>query len=236
MATNYSPKISTDGLILCLDAANPKSYPGSGTTWFDLSKNGNHAYGQDDGGASIDSLNFPIYETENNGRFLFDGSRSLIIPTNMGDHTTGAHEMWFYRNTSNANDYIADARNGTGSWWLTNYQSNDNIDIHGRLEADDPLPHTDNSNWWFRWLHVVIMSTDGSNSRLFINGEEILSPNIKDNQSLNMNLGSNFIIGGRYTASGRWIGYFSLYKIYSRELTPDEIKQNFNALRNRYGL
>ncbi len=39
MSFNYSPKIITTGLALYLDAANPKSYPGSGNTWFDLSGN-----------------------------------------------------------------------------------------------------------------------------------------------------------------------------------------------------
>ena len=42
MALAHSPKIVTDGLVLCLDAGNPKSYPGSGTTWYDLSGNGNN--------------------------------------------------------------------------------------------------------------------------------------------------------------------------------------------------
>jgi hypothetical protein len=42
MALSHSPKIITDGLVLCLDAGNPKSYPGSGTTWTDLSGNGNN--------------------------------------------------------------------------------------------------------------------------------------------------------------------------------------------------
>jgi hypothetical protein len=42
MGINYNPKIVTNGLVLCLDAANTKSYPGSGTTWTDLSGNGNH--------------------------------------------------------------------------------------------------------------------------------------------------------------------------------------------------
>ena len=39
MAFRYSPKIVTDGLVLSVDAANKKSYPGSGTTWYDLSGN-----------------------------------------------------------------------------------------------------------------------------------------------------------------------------------------------------
>ena len=42
MSLNHSPAIVTDGLVLCLDAANPRSYPKSGTTWSDLSGNGNH--------------------------------------------------------------------------------------------------------------------------------------------------------------------------------------------------
>jgi hypothetical protein len=43
MGIAYNPKTVTDGLVLCLDAANPKSYPGSGTVWNDLSGNGNNA-------------------------------------------------------------------------------------------------------------------------------------------------------------------------------------------------
>jgi hypothetical protein len=42
MAISYNPRIVTDGLVLALDAGNPKSYPGSGTTWTDLSGNGNN--------------------------------------------------------------------------------------------------------------------------------------------------------------------------------------------------
>jgi hypothetical protein len=41
MAISYNPRIVTDGLVLALDAGNPKSYPGSGTAWTDLSGNGN---------------------------------------------------------------------------------------------------------------------------------------------------------------------------------------------------
>ena len=43
MSLHHSPKIITDGLVLCLDARNTKSYPGTGTTWYDISGNNNHA-------------------------------------------------------------------------------------------------------------------------------------------------------------------------------------------------
>jgi hypothetical protein len=42
MAISYNSKIVTNGLVLCLDAANPRSYPGTGTNWFDVSGLGNH--------------------------------------------------------------------------------------------------------------------------------------------------------------------------------------------------
>jgi len=63
MATKYSPKIVTDGLVLSLDAANNKSYPGSGTTWSDLSGNGNTGT----------LTNGPTFSNTNLGSIVFDG-------------------------------------------------------------------------------------------------------------------------------------------------------------------
>ena len=68
MATRYSPAIVTSGLVLCLDAANRKSYPGSGTTWTDLSGNGNN-------GTLIDS---PTFNTDGIGSLSFNGLNSYI--------------------------------------------------------------------------------------------------------------------------------------------------------------
>jgi hypothetical protein len=59
MALLHSPKIPTDGLVLCLDPANAKSYSGSGNVCYDLSKNNNHAQ----------LINSPIYSKENGGIF-----------------------------------------------------------------------------------------------------------------------------------------------------------------------
>ena len=39
--TQYGSNIVTDGLVFCVDAANPRSYPGTGTTWYDVSAGGN---------------------------------------------------------------------------------------------------------------------------------------------------------------------------------------------------
>ena len=63
MGISYNPKIVTNGLVLCLDAANAKSYPGSGTAWTDLSGLGNTGT----------LTNGPTYSSANNGSIVLDG-------------------------------------------------------------------------------------------------------------------------------------------------------------------
>ena len=65
MGVNYSPKIVTNGLVLCVDAANPRSYPGSGSTWYDLGKNEYHGT----------LVNSPTFVSDKGKSYLyFDGS------------------------------------------------------------------------------------------------------------------------------------------------------------------
>lgn len=70
MALAHSPKIITDGLVLCLDAGNTKSYPGSGTTWTDLSGQGNNG-----------TITGAVYS---NGYFDFDAANDDDNGTNSG--------------------------------------------------------------------------------------------------------------------------------------------------------
>ena len=65
MGLSHSPRIVTNGLVLCVDAANPRSYPGAGTAWTDLSKQGNNGT----------LTNSPTFSRNNGGRFSFDGSK-----------------------------------------------------------------------------------------------------------------------------------------------------------------
>ena len=63
MGLSHSPNIVTDVLVLCLDAANRRSYPGSGNSWLDLSGNGNNGT----------LTNGPTYSSANGGSLVFDG-------------------------------------------------------------------------------------------------------------------------------------------------------------------
>ena len=63
MATNGGPNIIEDGLVFAVDAANKKSYPGSGTTWADLAGSNNGTL-----------INGPTFDSGNGGSIVFDGT------------------------------------------------------------------------------------------------------------------------------------------------------------------
>ena len=72
MSLLHSPKIVTNGLVLCLDAANRKSYPGSGNIWRDLSGNGNNGT----------LTNGPTFSSANGGSIVFDGTDDIVLVNN----------------------------------------------------------------------------------------------------------------------------------------------------------
>jgi len=68
MAGNVAPNTVTDGLVLYLDAANTRSYPGTGTTWSDLSRGGNNG----------SLINGPTFNGGNGGSIVFDGTNDSV--------------------------------------------------------------------------------------------------------------------------------------------------------------
>ena len=72
MATIYNPNIVTDNLVFCVDAANTKSYSGSGTIWKDIS-------GEDNDGTLV---NGPTFSNDNGGSIVFDGTNDYIQTAN----------------------------------------------------------------------------------------------------------------------------------------------------------
>jgi uncharacterized repeat protein (TIGR02543 family) len=231
--TRVNEDLISSGLILNLDAGNPGSYPETGTFWYDISGNGYNAYGATSNTSTNTPANFPTWEGNNGGRFYFDGSKGLNIAQNMGSYSLGTHEICLYRaDTGSSSRYIADARNSGGNWWLTNYVSY-NINIHSALQVNNPSTYQHDSNLWNRWICIVITS-NSSGSKFYVNGEEITDSRIIKSSPLNMNLGSNFRIATRYTFSGGWLGYIANYRIYNRVLSDSEILQNYNVFKNRF--
>jgi len=213
MGINYNPKIITDGLVLCLDAANVRSYPGSGTTWKDLSGNGNN-------GTLVNGVG---YNGSNGGSLVFDGSNDYSNLNLSGISTSYLTiEMWCKRNDSSGSEYHWDARNGGGTWFLSEYSGYD-------WNWGNVVRFND-SNSYTIW-HQIVAVKGASVSNLYKDG--VLKATGGDVSGV---LGNNFRIGTRYTNSGFWNGNISSFKIYSRALSAQEILQNFTATRGRYGI
>jgi hypothetical protein len=235
MSLSHSPSIITNGLVLCLDAANRKSYPGSGTTWTDLSGRGNN-------GTLVNGVG---YNGSNLGSLVFDGSNDYVDvgPNSNFSFGTGNFtiECWVWRNGSQSENagIVISYPNIFGSAPLTSWQlsmgsisagNNQNklvFYIGGqtdfRLDDPDVFP---NQTWTY-----IVATRLGSTVSLYKN------TSIVDSSTSSQNLSDDDIaIGINRGGTAILNGLISNVRIYNRALTAQEIQQNFNATRSRYGI
>ena len=113
MAVNNNPKISTNGLVLCLDLANVRSYPGSGTTVNDLSGNGKTFSLYPD--ATGYSSTYP-------NRFVFDGSRA-VYKTDANVTTSSSSTLVMVMYTTDTTGLLLSgvSVNGSGGFYVGAY-------------------------------------------------------------------------------------------------------------------
>jgi len=226
------PHVVTDGLVLWLDAANPRSYPGSGTAWRDLSGLGNNGT----------LTNGPTFSSANYGSIAFDGVDDYVNCGNIGDYTTRTYTLsaWFYPGF----DFILGGRSIIAK--NTNCSTAEFVLEYGRvankiifLTRDDLTLTSTNTYPKNNWHHAVLTRTNNGNgtytSILYVNG--LLDNTVTVNYagaggSGNLTLGVAF----GCTAIGYFNGNISTAQIYNRALTPQEVKQNYYALKGRYNL
>lgn len=239
MGFSRGPSIVTDGLVLALDAANEKSYPGSGTTWFDISGNG----------FNTNRFVGVTYEEINNGALRFNGSSNPMEQTN------------FYNPSSNNPIFLGTSPSSNNNWngdstyemWVrplslggsnTGHIVSDNNYNEGEVEFRDDRIRcrwgSDNViNYTFtpdtsKWYHIVMLhSRESTVYRLRLLVDMIQRGNTTTSIS-----GSSSSYGpdNRLTIGHLFDGYISMIKIYDKVLTDDEILQNFNATKSRYEL
>jgi hypothetical protein len=239
MAVVYNPKIVNDGLFLYLDPANPKCFVPGQPTCKNLITQGlvTGAAGQPDAGVHTPNpSNFPVYNSINGGIFDFANGKGMNCEEDLGARTELTFSIVFFKKT-NTEQYFSDARNNGGQWFLTNYQQRNitythalGYNFNGNTVDDYIASGPDFEN---KWYHMTLTS-DASGSKLFLNASEVA--NYVNSASIVETFGKNFRIGTRYTTSGQWSGYMGPIAAWSRVLTTQEIQQNFNAIRGRYGI
>lgn len=244
MALSHSPSIVTSGLSLCIDAGNPRSYPGSGTTWTDLSGNSKNAT----------LTNGPTYSSGNGGAIVFDGVNdyaSIPSPSPLSGTQLFTYEIWVNFTTITGN------YGGLNkcAWLFAGGTSSGFGQPEFAVLSANNTSFTPNTLWFGRggggatgslsvnvsalmsngnWYQIVLVRSASNAETVYLNGSSIGTGNVSDTFNDGVTLFASLENNPNY--SGYLTGNISNIKIYNRALSAAEILQNFNALRGRYGI
>ena len=226
MATNGGPNIIEDGLVFAVDAANKKSYPGSGTTWSDLSGNGNNGT----------LTNGPIYNSSNGGYIELDGTNDFIDTSfDATSYFPLTICAWVNINNQSGVQIIVDQ--STGAAGLGFRTNSSNIDAFWYQSATTNLSTVITGFSADVWNYAcVVYSTN--NMKGYLNGVLSNSPTISLTEpGRSLDTTNDMDIGKLNDNTSNYIdAKIAQIKIYNRALTPSEITQNYNALKGRFGL
>ena len=232
MGLNYNPSIVSEGLVFYLDAANTRCYSGSGLTAYGLV-----------GGIGNTLNNGVGFGTSNAGYFIFDGTNDFIDSNiDFGFDSTISATMSLWLRTTNLSQRGGIlGKAGSSNWEWTLSQGIDSSGIffwYWKVDSNVNLSISVNnffeSNVWKKvdlvWSHTANLLT------LYSNGIGITSS--APASSSFQNRASNISIGLGYNifASNYWAGQMASVYLYQRALTQQEISQNFNATRSRFGI
>lgn len=227
MATNYGPRIVTDGLALCLDAGDALSYPGSGATWTDLSGNGN------DGTLT----NGPTYSNVNGGSIVFDRTDDYIssFPSPisvMGSRTVSC----FFRTNTTVRTGLISTRTAVDAkgWVLTvNRNTAGNLTYFHTGGSALEVPAGISTNIWYN--AVVSYNEATATVVLYLNGVQIGNP-LTSFSAISPSSFNGTIGAEDQNFNTKFGGNISVVQVYNRALSAAEVAQNFNALRGRFGI
>ena len=233
MALAHSPRLVTDNLGLCLDAANTKSYPGSGTTWTDLSGYGNNfqiVNGAFKGGAGSMTGYMDFQgnhgQAKNGGDISLSGDVSYVVVTRI-KNSTG---QWRTLTRSYNADHHVIVQSGA---WNIGMYDNNAAGFIGTGYSQQSLPGYSGNTFMvmiWRWSN-----SDNPTYELHVDGVSRGSIS-NSNARYNRGFGS---IGGYHSGNtnpssgSQWWGDIRLFAAYARRLTTSEIAEIQNAMTNQ---
>jgi hypothetical protein len=256
MSFHYSPKIITDGLILAVDAANPKSYISGDSTCHSLVGGFMGTLKGPSG-----SQPYPRYSPEGGGSWLFDGTDDYIefldFSGNMGKVTGATYDIHSYTICTFAKSTEADGvatifgfSNGGAAYGVLNQQfwysaGTPTNSVRTFVGGECPLGAVGCGTvpWgtiaWSKletvleeWNYYCTVITPTHFTQYF--NEEIMYDAISTGNMARRNQFIKFWLGTR--ADSYWRGYMGPTFIYNRVLAYDEVQQNYNTLKKRFNL
>lgn len=256
MSVAAGPKLAHKGIELFLDAANTRSYPGSGSTWFDVSGNGRNG--------TLSGNTVPAFVTDANGSMDFTpgvGNSWVYIPhddnirDNVFDITTN-FTLTAWINIDTARNYGTVIAKANGNNW--SHSSNAiwvfissevgyirGVSATGVGTNSFPAEYNRidyNTNVTGRWINATYTG-DGTNAILYINGENVgtfafstITSSVTSH-SRGITMGTRSENGsGALNANPELDGKVAMVAAYNQALTSAEVLQNYNALKSRFGL
>jgi hypothetical protein len=238
MAYLNGPQIVRDGLVLYLDAGNRRSYPGSGTTWTDLTGNGNNGT----------LTNGPTFNSGNGGSIVFDGVNDYVNNTFSFSTRPFSINGWLLFNSLSGWQTLVgqDTSQATplGSIYFQKINSGGSGDSRVANTFGMALITTANlsiycydevtvtTGIWYNYC-ISVSTTD---MKLYKNGN--LVQTVANSDNLATTTGNTIIGAGIYnTGVVDFInGNIAQVSVYNRALTALEVTQNYNALRSRFGV
>jgi Concanavalin A-like lectin/glucanases superfamily len=226
--TVYDSTFNSTGALLYLDAGNAASYSGLGTTWTDLSTNTNNAtltgspaftsagtssyFSFNGAGTQLASTATAKYNQTYIGKTVFVVARLTAI-------TAGTYRCLFGTptGTRNFNTYIYSPSTGV---YQIHYSAN------GLGGFSNNLSLTTN-----QWFCATVTQTTGGLVSYYLNGQPVgTNTGVTFSQWVS-NGNENVAYGDNY-----WYGDIPVVAVYGRALTADQVQQDYNSLRGRYGL
>ena len=234
------PDLSESGLVLALDAGNTKSYPGSGTTWTDLSGRGNN-------GTLVNGVG---YVGTNGGSLSFDGSNDYIsipssnnkfswTPSGSGNNNLSI-EMWLKCGETDAY-MLSKPWNGSGeyNYFIINGVFSTRVGAQSNSLSFSGF----STNTWEYFCFIFTPTQKAVYKNGILNAgftNHGMTTNTTDfgDLSLPLSIMTLYPYGEGWGGNTGFStpGNVSSLKIYNRVLTAAEIQQNFNALRGRFGI
>jgi len=222
-------KIVTNGLVLHLDAAQLRSYPGTGNTWFDISGNGrNYTFGS---GISWNSAGY----FNCNGTGVFTGPASNTF----GFSTTVEHYIEAFVQVTSATgniffDWQATTVNDSRAIFSHFYYNNGRTyyDVAGCCNADQRIDYPNDSAWTTGIRQIAYRTRKDAtpNRQIFKNTVSQVDSGANSTATVTWNNTTNARI------AHLWNGRLYTFMVYNRALSDAERIQNYDAVKSRFGL
>lgn len=221
MSVNYNISTVSSNLLICLDPANPRSYPGTGTKYYDVTNNISHTLA---GGANYTTLNgVQCINCNVSGYYIECDISTVQLPT------TGYTYIAWARLLSTNNEWRTLFRTTPDDHPLLIQSGGVTLGMFDNNSTSFNSSGYDTSPWNSVWAQWTVVGDTTNGSTFYINGSQV-------GTSVAQSAGGNYHkwLGG--AAGSQPFGYLGWIGLYNTKLTLAQITQNYNALRGRYGV